>query len=494
MLSPFYNEFDTCPLSMMSGISGPGRQEGEHRSPFQLDRDRVVFSFAFRRLQSKTQVFHSGEYDFYRTRLTHSLEVARIARSINDWLQSQPDNPLPHDHHIDGDLLEVVGLSHDLGHPPFGHIGERKLNELMEGYGGFEGNAQTLRILTELIYERREGTRGMLPTRALLDGVMKYKALWGERGGQYRASQPAELPQTEPQQSQQPAAAAGHPEAAKATEPAAFSSLHTGHASQSGQPAQPTPPANKFLYNEQKKYRDFIFGGSDLPAELRDWRRVDEAKSIECQIMDWADDTAYSLHDIVDGVKAGFLTHESISRWAAEKGKLEDDEQRWIEKLLQAIREEKLEAVISLKIGSFIRACSLQPYHSALSHLSQRHAWYLHVDANTRAECTLYKELALDIIFRSSLIQQLEFKGGYVLERLFNALAENYLSTASGKPKSSRLKLVPEMVNGWLIKETDPIKRARLLCDYLASLTDHQAQRLYKRLFDPDFGSISDLG
>lgn len=453
MLTPFYNEFDTCTLS---DAPGPLRQSGEHRTPFQLDRDRVVFSYAFRRLQSKTQVFHPGEYDFYRTRLTHSLEVARIARSINDWLISQPDNPLPHGHAIDGDLLEVVGLSHDLGHPPFGHIGERKLNELMADFGGFEGNAQTLRILTELIYERRGGTRGMLPTRALLDGVMKYKALWGERGGVSRQQREA-----------------------------AGSSMATADS------AEHPLPSNKFLYDEQKRYRDFIFGSSEpLPAQLADWRTLNVTKSIECQIMDWADDTAYSLHDIVDGVKAGFLTHESITRWAAAKD-IEGDEQGWIEKLLAAIDEEKLEAVISLKIGSFIRACSLQAQENHLSALTQRHAWHLHVDPNVRAECALYKEMALDIIFRSSLIQQLEFKGGYVLERLFNAMAENYLQDR--RPRTTRLKLVPEIVHGWMVEEKNLHNRARLLCDYLASLTDHQAQRLYKRLFNPDFGSIADL-
>lgn len=473
MLTPFYNAFDTATLS---DAAGPSRQSGEHRTAFQLDRDRVVFSFAFRRLQSKTQVFHPGEYDFYRTRLTHSLEVARIARSINDWLTSQPDNPLPQGHAIDGDLLEVVGLSHDLGHPPFGHIGERKLNELMADFGGFEGNAQTLRILTELIYERRSGTRGMLPTRALLDGVMKYKALWGERGGVSRQARETAEQNRQVQE--------GQPTGIQLNE----TSRLIEKIKEAGEAHL---PGNKFLYDEQKKYRDFIFGGDlGLPQEFADWRALNETKSIECQIMDWADDTAYSLHDIVDGVKAGFLTHESITRWAAQKN-IEGDEQRWIDKLLDAIDEEKLEAVISLKIGTFIRACSLEAQESPLGSLTQRHAWHLHVDPNVRAECALYKEMALDIIFRSSLIQQLEFKGGYVLERLFGAMADNYLQDR--RPRAPRLKLVPEMVHGWMVEEKNLHARARLLCDYLASLTDHQAQRLYKRLFDPDFGSISDI-
>jgi dGTPase len=147
----FYGDFDLETL--------PGKRPvGDHRSPFAIDRDRVVFSYAFRRLQSKTQVFQSGEFDFYRTRLTHSMEVARIGRSICDYLEHS--SPLLHkNHYLDPDLTEGICLAHDLGHPPFGHIGERKLNEMMGPYGGFEGNGQTLRIITKLIYAREKGNQ-----------------------------------------------------------------------------------------------------------------------------------------------------------------------------------------------------------------------------------------------------------------------------------------------------------------------------------------------
>ncbi|MGE9294604.1 MAG: dGTP triphosphohydrolase, partial [Puniceicoccales bacterium] len=156
MPSLFYNDFDNERHGANHGGS-----DADERTAFQLDRDRVIFSYAFRRLQSKTQVFQSGEYDFYRTRLTHSLEVARIARSIGEHLNREHAEV-----DLDGDLLEAVGLSHDLGHPPFGHIGERKLNELMASWGGFEGNAQTARILTEIFWQRKDGPRGMQPSRA----------------------------------------------------------------------------------------------------------------------------------------------------------------------------------------------------------------------------------------------------------------------------------------------------------------------------------------
>src|SRR3569832_89386 len=142
----FYRDFDFARLTEARDTA-----EAEHRSPFQIDRDRIIHSSAFRRLQGKTQVYHSflgGASDFHRTRLTHSLEVAQVGRAISGWLQSQ-GGPLNDDFYIDADLVEAACLSHDLGHPPFGHIGESVLHRLMKEFGGFEGNAQTLRLLTE---------------------------------------------------------------------------------------------------------------------------------------------------------------------------------------------------------------------------------------------------------------------------------------------------------------------------------------------------------
>ena len=156
MSNRFYGEFDTA---RRSGLD----DGGDYRTPFQIDRDRVLHTPTFRRLQNKTQVFWSGEYDFYRTRLTHSLEVAQIGKSICHWLKSRPAGPLAEDFFIDPDLLEAVCLSHDLGHPPFGHAGERTLNHLMRDHGGFEGNAQTLRLLTERIFSAKRAWHGSHP-------------------------------------------------------------------------------------------------------------------------------------------------------------------------------------------------------------------------------------------------------------------------------------------------------------------------------------------
>src|ERR1700678_3776957 len=128
----------------------------DYRSIFHQDRDRIMFTPAFRRLQAKTQAFQAGEHDFYRTRLTHSLEVSRIAEWIAIWLRAgHPEVQ------VDLHLLESICLAHGIGHPPFGHAGERVLNDIMSEYGGFGGNAQTLRILTRTIYSGKGGRSGM---------------------------------------------------------------------------------------------------------------------------------------------------------------------------------------------------------------------------------------------------------------------------------------------------------------------------------------------
>ena len=132
-----------------------------YRSPFQRDRDRIIHSTAFRRLKHKTQVFVNTEGDHYRTRITHSIEVAQIARTISRYLN------------LNDDLTETLSLAHDLGHTPFGHAGEDALNECMTGHGGFDHNLQTLRIIM-FIENKYVKFKGLNLTLETLDGLLKH--------------------------------------------------------------------------------------------------------------------------------------------------------------------------------------------------------------------------------------------------------------------------------------------------------------------------------
>src|ERR1700736_5037618 len=402
----FYNKLDVESLDP--------REPDEYRTAFQTDRDRIIYSSAFRRLQAKTQVFLSGEFDFYRTRLTHSLEVAQIGRSI--WSFLKHTSPYLHEEFfIDPDLVEAISLTHDLGHSPFGHAGERTLHQLMKEFGGFEGNAQSLRIIAETIYPGLDSRRGMNPTRAFIDGILKYKRLLRE-----------------------------NPEA-----------------------------INQFIYDEQEYLRTFVLGeaNSSVIDDLNQFR------SLECEIMDWADDTAYCLNDLVDSINAGFLRFERVQRWA-ECQNLQGEQAQHADTVLSAIRERKAESRFSKKIGIFIRSCSLVERSAPLSASTNRYRFSLWIEPFARTEAEFYKKLSQDLVFDHSQLHQLERKGRVILEGIFHAFLKCYLG-------NDDTRLLPESFDRIIRLRPDSRTRARALCDYIAGMTDGFAIRTYKRLFDP---------
>ena len=404
-------------------------RKADYRSPFQIDRDRIIHAHAFRKLQSKTQVFLSGEYDFYRTRLTHSMEVAQIGRSIVHYLRSRGE-PMTDDFYIDSDLVEASCLVHDMGHPPFGHSGERTLQELMKRRGGFEGNAQTLHLICETMYQNESGVRGMQPTRALLDGVLKYKKLYTEFA---------------------------------------------------------TPPINHFIYDTQAPVRDFVFAGARIPGPLMRGEALNDFKSVECQIMDWADDAAYSLNDIVDGARAGFLTTDRVERWAAGEA-IGPLEQKHLDSMFDAIRTDRLENIFSKKIGTFIQACRLKERENFMAAKTNRYRFELIVEETALKEALFFKKMANDIIFESPQLEQLEHKARVVLIALYEAIWENY-----AQRNERQIKILPPNVARLIDAEKSQDGKARRICDYLSGLTDGMITRTYRRLFDPEFGSFRDL-
>lgn len=423
MQNTFYSDFDT------EWIRRGQSKNDKGRTPFEQDRDRIIYSPAFRRLQSKTQVFLSGEFDFYRTRLTHSIEVSQIGRSIVNRL-NRSSRELNDTFHIDESLVESVCLAHDIGHPSFGHAGEQVLNELMLESGGFEGNAQNLRILVDLFYRDRQTWRGMKPTRAFLDGMLKYKTLFSES----------------------------------------------------------KKKRNHFIYDFQKDILEFVTPDTPFSAMFGDEKELNGFQSIECRIMDWADDIAYSIHDLDDGIRAGFITVKKIRNWMEDKeteytGR--DDE--FLDSLCSVVINDSFSSFLARLIGDFIHATSLVERDNPLADATNRYRYDIVVDPECERLCTLLKMLAVGLIFHTPQVHQLEYKGGEILRKLFLVMEEEYVSR--DKPS---YRLLPGHYHKALAGQSDEIKR-RMLCDYLSGMTDGFVVRTYKRLFDPDFGSIIDL-
>lgn len=421
MKNKFYTQFDTERLKKNS-------RDDDYRTPFQIDRDRIIHSSEFRRLQGKTQVFLPGEYDFYRTRLTHSIEVAQIGRSISTFLYSKEKEILNKEYFIDEDLVESICLAHDLGHPPFGHAGERKLNELMKKYGGFEGNAQTLRLIADIFYRENDHHRGMNPTRAFLDGILKYKATFSEFN----------------------------------------------------------KPENHFIYDEQKQYITFVFSGLKIPKIISHPSKFNSFRSIECQIMDWADDTAYAINDLVDSISGGFITIPKLIQWKEEKAETEF-QKHIIDEIIEWITKSVFKKKFGAQIGSFISACGLHEEKNFMSGITNRYKYSLTINDDVLERAKVYKTISVDLVFRSSQLHQIEYKGNLMIEQLFNLFFTNYIKSAKG------IKLLPDFNDQILTSEKTTKRRARLICDYIAGATDGYAMRLYRRMFDPDYSSISDL-
>lgn len=226
LLSPGYEDSDE-----VRWITEPAKRSG--RTAFARDRARILHSSALRRLAAKTQIHTAGQSDFPRTRLTHTLEVSQIGRELGAALGADPD------------LVEVGCLAHDLGHPPFGHNGEIALNEFAKDFGGFEGNAQTLRVLSRLeakSFSEDGRSIGLNLTRASLDAAIKYP--WSRENN-----------------------------------------------------------IDKFGFYEDDR-------------DIFDWARygaVVNRKCFEAQIMDWADDVAYSVHDVEDAIVAKHLDLEFLN-------------------------------------------------------------------------------------------------------------------------------------------------------------------------------------
>ena len=387
------------------------------RTEFERDRGRVLHSAALRRLGAKTQVLGPEIDDFIRTRLTHSLEVAQVGRSLGKNLGCDPD------------IVETACLCHDLGHPPFGHNGERALDEVSQSIGGFEGNAQTFRLLTRLEPKRvaPDGKpAGLNLTRATLDAVIKYPWLAGE--GPLRAD---------------------------------------------------GTPTKKF-----NVYPD------DAP--LFEWAHGEHgtSKCVEAQIMDLSDDIAYSVHDGEDAVVGGHVTPRDLYS-SAEQERIIEATMRWYRHpdgdrlsaaLVRLLAQEawptgysgSYEDLAAMKdltsdlIGRFISSVSAATRATHGSGPLVRYDGDVIIPQDTIDEITILKGIAVQYVMEPRESDIDHHRQRTMLFDLVDALQE--------RPDH----LEPHFFETW--KESDADARLRTVVDQVASLTDQSARKLHSEL------------
>ncbi len=367
-----------------------GRQfdeaESRTRTPFARDRDRIIHASAFRRLKEKTQVFVAHEGDHFRTRLTHSLEVAQVARAIATAMG------------LDADLAETIALAHDLGHPPFGHAGEDELQKAMEPYGGFDHNVQTFRVVTELEH-RYPDFLGLNLTWETLEGIVK----------------------------------------------------HNG------------PVVSKLNRPSWAAIADFN-RAYDLG--------LDTWASAEAQVAALADDIAYNNHDVDDGLQAGLFQLEELmsvpligpllAKVKADRPDLDD----------RLVRLEAVRRMIGAMIDDVMAETSRRAQASAVQSAS---------DVRGLSHAL--------VAFSPDMAEDLALLRAFLHERMYRHWRVNRTRSQARRILSDMFQLFmaePDVLPGeWLIKTQgrDQAARARIVCDYIAGMTDRFAIEEHRKLF-----------
>ncbi|MFY8275122.1 anti-phage deoxyguanosine triphosphatase [Pseudoalteromonas sp. SSDWG2] len=416
-------------------ISEDKYRPNDNRSAWQIDRSRIIHAAAFRRLQAKTQIMGIGLNDFHRTRLTHSLEVSQIGSGLLRHLSRQhPEvNCLP-----DDSLLETLCLAHDIGHPPFGHGGEIALNYMMREHGGFEGNAQTLRIVAKL--EPYTEGFGMNLTRRTLLGFIKYPALidtlWLDKPQIMSESRYIK--------------------------------------------ANDWRPA-KGLYSDDSDLVDWIFtplSEHDRTAFQR-YKRYDEYraktqfKSLDASIMELADDIAYAVHDLEDAIATEQITiHDWQSHAEPMLSELDCD---WLKSANMAQRlffqsEAERKDIIGELVNLFITQSTLIQSDGQFECDILKYA--VELPPAYQALLDSLKHFIYARLIRSPHMQQIEFNGQKLIIELFEAFA------------SDPLRLLPETTaEAYKQAHNNGLSTYRVLCDYLSGMTDEYAYKTHQRLF-----------
>ena len=200
----------------------------------------------------------------------------------------------------------------------------------------------------------------------------------------------------------------------------------------------------------------------------------------------WADDTAYAINDLVDSIEGGFITIAKLAQWQKE-AKLNDYQNSIVDEIIEWIKNGNYKAKFGAQIGKFVLACSINKRKTFLDSSSNRYKYSLTIDKKIYDRAQLYKKISVDIVFKSSQLHQIEFKGNSMIEKIFSLFDENYIKA------TKKFKLLPDFNDKLVRKEKNKIARARIICDYISGATDAYAMKTYRRLFDPEYSSLSDL-
>ena len=351
-----------------------------YRSHFQRDRDRIIHSSAFRKLKQKTQVFLENESDYYRTRLTHTLEVSQIARAISRNLD------------LNEDLCECIALAHDLGHPPFGHTGENILNYKMQNFNGFNHNEQTLRIIT-FLEKKYYDFNGLNLTWESLEGIIKHN-------GKIIDKVPFEIN--------------------------LYDKIH-----------------NLDIYKNP---------------------------SLEAQIASIADDIAYNNHDIDDAIRADLITIEEISEINYFNEIIKQIKNRYSQIEKSILINEVIRFSIKLMVESIVEKTTENININNIKKIKDVNnypSFLVTMDDQMNINSKQIKDFLFLKVYKNAKIEEKRKKNEIIIEKLFNHYQQNF-------------NLLP---NDW-IKKSDTMNKERIICDYIAGMTDRYADLQYHLIYD----------
>lgn len=416
----------------------------DQRDPFQRDRDRVLYSKAFRRLQGVSQVARVGEAFFYHDRLSHSLKVAQVSRTLADILRDDRKyESLDIEDHISPDVVETAALAHDLGHPPFGHAAEEALNEVVpEEFGGFEGNAESFRIICNSEIHRK-GEPGLDLTLASCNAILKYPWSIEEK-----------------------------------------------------------------IDKEQDDKWGYYKTERDCFEAVREIAPVRDEPTLEAKIMDYADDLTYAIHDMEDFYRAGVIPFDQLLEGTDERRKVIDHindctnlSKEEILDVLETLDRELVSSPDSTLYTPFTGTDEeISELNRFISNLIERYLapfnpdevyvdesdLDLIIEEKFKREITVLTELTHFYVLDDSSLMSQQWGQKRIITEIYDALSES----ARPNNESENILFAPHRGRMEELEDYEKLERTRVIVDLITSMTEQQAVELYKRLTGVSAGSL----